>query len=75
MTTIGATTLPHCTLSSETVSGARNRTRLTPRLDGFHRCLSPIRRTYLERIEMNEHRKYGHRNGDRSRMPTLMPVM
>jgi len=34
-----------------------------------------MRRTYLDRIEMNEHRKYGHRNGDRSRMPTLMPVM
>src|SRR6185369_8486468 len=75
ITTIGATTFPHCTLRSDTVSGARNRIRLTPRFDGFHRWRPRKRRTYFDAIEMNAQSAYGHRNGDRSRMPTLMPVM
>ena len=29
----------------------------------------------LGRIEIRLQRKYGHRNGERTRMPTLMPVM
>src|SRR4026207_2446281 len=75
MTTIGATTLPHWTLRSDTVSGARKSTRLTPRFDGFHKWRPRKRSTYFDAMEMNAHSAYGHRNGERSRMPTLMPVM
>ena len=75
MTAIGATALPHWMLRRVTVSGARNSTALTPKLDGFHRCRPLNRRTYLVVIEIRLQRKYGQRKGERTRMPTLMPVM
>jgi hypothetical protein len=37
ITAIGQMLLPHWTLSTETVAGARNRITLTPKFDGFHR--------------------------------------
>ena len=62
-------------LRSDTVCGARKSTALTPRFDGFHRCRPFTRSTYFDRIEIRLAKKYGHRNGDRTRMPTLMPEM
>ena len=52
MTAIGATTLPHWTLSTATVAGARNTTALTPKFVGFQRCRPRKRSTYFEVIEM-----------------------
>src|SRR5688572_3063875 len=75
MMTIGQISLPHCTLRSDTVAGARNSSALTPKFEGFQRWRSCTRSTYLETIEIRLHRKYGQRNGERSRMPTLIPVM
>src|SRR5262245_15824362 len=75
MPSIGQMLLPHWMLRSETVAGARNSTALTPRFDGFQRCRPFTRSTYLDRIEIRLPNAYGHRNGDRTRMPTLMPVM
>src|SRR5262245_56986647 len=75
ITTIGQMLLPHWMLSRDTVAGARKRTALTPRFDGFHRWRPPARSTYFDTIEMRLVRKYGQRNGERTRMPTLMPVM
>src|ERR1700730_8478571 len=37
MTAIGHSVLPHWMLRSDTVAGARNRTALTPKFDGFQR--------------------------------------
>ena len=75
ITAIGQRLLPHWMLRSDTVCGARNSTALTPRFDGFHRCRPFTRSTYFDRIEIRLAKKYGHRNGDRTRMPTLMPEM
>src|SRR5688572_9113472 len=75
MTAIGATTLPHWTLRTATVAGARNTTALTPKLVGFQRCRPRSRRTYFDVIEMRLVRKYGQKNGERTRMPALMPLM
>ena len=62
-------------LSSDTVAGARNSTALTPKFDGFQRWRPLYRRTYFDTIEIRLRSTYGQRNGDRTRMPTLMPVM
>ena len=67
--------LPHWMLSSDTVAGARNNTALTPRFDGFHRWRPFTLSTYFEVIEIRLASTYGHRNGERTRIPTLMPVM
>ena len=75
MTTIGQRVLPHWMLSSDTVAGARNSTALTPKFDGFQRCRPLYRSTYFDTIEIRLASAYGHRNGERTRMPTLMPVM
>ena len=50
--TIGQTLLPHWMLRSVTVAGVRNRSKLTPRFDGFHRCRPLSRSTYLEAMEI-----------------------
>src|SRR5437773_85950 len=75
MTTIGQMTLPHWMLSSDALAGARNRSALTPKFDGFQRWRSLRRRTYFDAIDTSAHSTYVQRNGDRTRMPTLMPVM
>ena len=75
MTSIGQMTLPHWMLRTVTVAGARNSIALTPKLDGFQRCRPWQRSTYFDVIEIRLHKKYGHKNGERIRMPTLMPVM
>src|SRR5438270_7390455 len=75
MTTIGQMLLPHWMLRSVTVAGARNRTALTPRFDGFQRCRPSTLSTYFDVIEIRLASAYGHRNGDRTRIPTLIPVM
>src|SRR3954469_299904 len=69
ITAIGATILPHWMLKWDTVSGARNSTALRPKFDGFQRCRSRSRKTYFDVIEIRLHRKYGQKNGDRTRMP------
>ena len=75
MTAIGHRVLPHWMLRSDTVAGARNSTALTPKFDGFQRCRPLTRSTYFDVIEIRLASTYGHRNGDRTRIPTLMPVM
>src|SRR5436190_19527855 len=73
MMTIGQISLPHCWLRPVTVAGARNKTRLTPKLVGFQRCRPRTRSVYFDAMEMKLHRMYGHNSGERIRMPTLMP--
>src|SRR5512138_1077165 len=75
ITTIGQITLPHWMLRTEALAGARNSSALTPKFDGFHRCRSRKRKTYFVAIETRLVSAYAHRNGDRTRIPTLMPVM
>ena len=47
----------------------------TPKFDGFQMWRPRARRTYLEAIESRLHATYGQTNGERIRMPTLIPVM
>ena len=75
MTTIGQSVLPHWMLSSDTVAGARNSTALTPKFDGFQRCRPLSAQHVLRRDRDQAAEEYGQRNGERTRMPTLMPVM
>ncbi len=75
MTAIGATALPHWMLSTVTVAGASSTIALTPKFVGFQMCRPFSRSTYFERIEMKLVKKYGHMNGDRMRMPALIPLM
>src|SRR5215204_588983 len=75
ITAIGATTLPHWTLSTATVAGARNTTALTPKFVGFQRWRPRTRSTYFDAIEIRLVRKYGQRNGDLTRIPALMPLI
>ena len=46
-----------------------------PKFDGFQRCRPLTRSTYFDVIEIAEHSAYGQKAGERTRMPTLMPVM
>src|SRR6185436_18786992 len=62
-------------LRSEVDAGARNSSALTPKFEGFQRWRPLYRRTYFEAIEIRLASAYGHRNGDRTRIPTLIPVM
>src|ERR1043166_236106 len=62
-------------LSTDALAGARNRSADTPKFDGFQMCRLLTRKTYLLAIDTSEHKTYAHRNGERTRMPTLMPVM
>src|SRR3954468_18661667 len=75
MTTMGQITLPHWMLRTDALAGARNSSAETPKFDGFHRCRLLIRKTYFVAIDTSAHSTYAHRNGDRTRMPTLIPVM
>src|SRR5581483_3837323 len=75
MTSIGQMLLHHWMLRTDTVAGARNRTTLMPKFEGFQRWRPCRRRTYFEAIEMRLTSTYGHTNGDRTRIPTLIPVM
>src|SRR5882672_3706668 len=75
MTTIGQITLPHWMLSTDALAGARNSSALTPKFDGFQRWRSLWRNTYFVAIDTSEHSTYVQRNGERTRIPTLMPVM
>src|SRR5262245_18443832 len=75
MTTIGQSVWPHWMLKSDTLAGARNNTALTPKFEGFHKCRPLRRKTYFEAIDVRLARTYGQKNGDRTRMPTSMPVM
>ena len=62
-------------LSAATVSGARNTSTEIPKFDGFQMCRPFTRSTYFDMIETTAHTRYGHTAGDRTRMPTLMPLM
>jgi len=62
-------------LSSDTVAGARNSSALTPKFDGFQRCRPLYLSTYFDTIEIRLASAYAHKKGERTRMPTLMPVM
>src|SRR5438128_11388469 len=64
MATIGQMTLPHWMLSSDALAGARNRSALTPKFDGFQRCRFLRRRTYFDAIDTSAHSTYVQRNGD-----------
>src|SRR6476660_1256381 len=75
MAIIGHRLLPHWMESTDTVAGARNTTVLTPKFDGFHRWRPSRRSTYFDTIEIRLASAYGHRKGDRTRIPTLSPVM
>src|SRR4029453_5897404 len=75
MTTIGQSVLPHWMLKRETVAGARNNSALTPKFDGFHKCRPLKCHTYLDAIEIKLASTYGQKNGERTRIPTLIPVI
>ncbi len=62
-------------LSEVTDSAARNSTTQMPKFDGFQMCLFLTRMRYFEVMAIAAQRAYGQKAGDRSRMPTLMPLM
>ena len=62
-------------LNVATVSAARNSITEMPKLDGFQIWRPLTRSTYLEVIEIALHSAYGQKAGERTRIPTLMPVM
>ena len=45
-----------------------------PRFDGLKMWRPSTRIRYFDVIEIAEHSAYGQYSGDRTRMPTLMPV-
>jgi len=51
MTAIGQITLPHWMLNTDALAGASSSSALTPKFDGFHRCRSRKRKTYLVAID------------------------
>src|SRR5687768_12825218 len=75
MTAIGHSVLPHWMLRRDTVVGARKSSALTPKFDGFQRCRPFTRSTYFDVIEIRLPSQYGHKNGERTRIPTLIPVI
>ena len=46
-----------------------------PKFDGFQMCRPLMRSTYLDMIEIAAHSAYGQKAGERTRMPTLIPLM
>ena len=46
-----------------------------PKFEGFHRWRPSRRSTYFDVIEIAEQSAYGQNAGERTSMPTLMPVM
>ena len=46
-----------------------------PKFDGFQMWRSWTRSTYFEVIEIKAHKAYGQKAGERTRMPTLIPLM
>ena len=62
-------------LKLATVSGARNSIAEIPKFDGFQMWRPLTRSTYFDMIEIALHKAYGQKAGERTRMPTLMPVM
>src|SRR5690349_16232914 len=75
MISSGQISLPHCWLNGDTSLGTRSNSRLTPRFDGLNRCRPWTRIAYFEEIDSRLQMMYGHSRFDRTRMPTLMPVM
>src|SRR5215213_5485232 len=75
ITSKGHLKLPHCTLKLATDSGARNSNTQMPKFDGFQRCRPFTRNTYFDMIESTLHNAYGQNAGERSRIPTLIPLI
>src|SRR5690349_3286085 len=73
MTIIGPIELPNWMLRLATASFARNSIATMPKLEGFQMCRPLTRSTYLDVIVIALQRTYGQINGERTRMPTLMP--
>src|SRR4051794_18222284 len=73
-TIMGHNVLPHCTLRPATESEASTSIATMPRFDGFQMCRPSMRIRYFDVIEMAEHNAYGQNSGERTSMPTLMPV-
>ena len=46
-----------------------------PKFDGFQIWRPLMRNTYLDMMEIAAHRAYGQNAGERTRIPTLMPLM
>ena len=46
-----------------------------PKFEGFQMWRPLTRNTYLDVIEIALHSAYGQKAGERTRMPTLMPVI
>jgi len=62
-------------LNVATVSGARNSIAEIPKFEGFQICRPFTRKTYFEVIESTLHKTYGQNAGERTKMPTLIPVI
>src|SRR6202789_899433 len=62
-------------LRAVTDSAAKKSIMQMPKLDGFQIWRFFTRRTYFEVMAITEHSAYGQNAGERSRIPTLMPVM
>src|SRR4029450_2334240 len=75
MKTMAPSPFPHWMLKRETAAGPRNISALTPKFDGFHKCRPLNRNTYLDAIEIKLASTYGQKNGERTRIPTLVPAI
>ncbi len=75
MTMSEAKLLPHWMLSEATACEARISMAQMPKLEGFQMCRPRTRSAYFEVMESALHSAYGQKAGERSRMPTLMPLM
>jgi hypothetical protein len=75
MTSIGHILFPHCMLSPATLNGRKASIQEIPKLDGFQIWVFLKRNTYFDMIEMIAVIAKGHTNVERTRMPTLIPVI
>jgi hypothetical protein len=62
-------------LSPATLNGRKASIQEIPKLEGFQMWVFLKRNTYFDIIEMMAVTAKGHKNVDRTRIPTLMPVI
>ena len=62
-------------LKAATVSGAKKSKTEMLKFEGFQMWRPFTRRTYFDMMETMAQTAYGQNAGDRTRMPTLIPLM